>query len=109
MTEPDEVKEMLRRFENEIDISESRDSDDIIRKFGYFQNRDASLKQQLLLRKYARDRGLPIRKPRGISERKGIPRKELKARYTPVKRYTKKGIRYTVQPRDSKTGRYVKR
>jgi len=109
MTEPDEVKEMLRRFENEIDISESRDSDDIIRKFGYFQNRDASLKQQLLLRKYARDRGLPIRKPRGISERKGIPREKLKARYLPIKQRTKKGYYYRVQPRDSKTGRYIKR
>lgn len=109
MTEPDEVKEMLRRFENEIDLSDSKDSDDIIRKFGYFQNRDASLKQEILLRKWSKEKGLAIKKPRGISEKKAIPREKLKARYLPIKQRTKKGYYYRVQPRDTKTGRYVKR
>lgn len=34
MTEPDEVKEMLARFEKEMDVTEgSKNSDDVINKF----------------------------------------------------------------------------
>jgi hypothetical protein len=66
MTEPDEVKEMLNRFERVIDISEAKDSDDIIRKFAYFQNRKVSPKQKILLEKYAKQKGIGIivEKPR---------------------------------------------
>jgi len=60
MTEPDEVKEMLQRFERVIDISEVKDSDDIIRKFQYFQNRKTSYKQKILLEKYAKQKGIGI-------------------------------------------------
>ena len=84
MTEPDEVKELFNRFESAIDVREARDSEDVIRKFAYWQNRTPSIKQKILLRKYAKQKGLGItrEKPRGISARKGKPREELRRHYT---------------------------
>ena len=78
----DRFPEAFARFESEINIRDSRDSNELIRKFSYWQNRPSSLKQQLLIRDIARARGIRAVKPRGISERKGIPRKELKRHYT---------------------------
>jgi len=74
--------EMLRRFETEMNVEDSRDTDDLFRKFGYFQNRPPSVKQEILLRKYARKHGIPEKRPLGISEKLGIPREQLKRHYT---------------------------
>lgn len=88
MTEPDDVKDMLDRFEKVMDVRESKSTNDLIRKFEYFQNRKATYKQQQVLEKYAEQKGIGIeekpRRPRpiGISKRKGKPREELKRHYT---------------------------
>jgi len=74
--------EMLRRFETVMDVERSKNTDDLFRKFRYFQNREPSVKQEILLRKYAREHGIPIIKPLGISEKLGIPREQLKRHFT---------------------------
>jgi len=74
--------EMLRRFETVMDVEKSKNTDDLFRKFRYFQNREPSVKQEILLRKYAREHGIPITKAIGISERLEIPREQLKRHYT---------------------------
>jgi hypothetical protein len=77
--------EMLRRFEYAMDVENSRNTDDLFRKFRYFINREPSVKQKILLEDYARQKGIPTaRKPRpmGISQRKGVPREQLKRNYT---------------------------
>lgn len=107
----DKFPEAFDRFEKEIDISDSKDSDDIIHKFRIWQNRNVTRKQQMLIREISEEKGLiiiPVRKRKGISEAKGKPRKELKRRYGAVTYKTKKGIVRHIQARDSKTGRYVK-
>lgn len=82
MTEPDDLKQMFQRFESEMDVEKCRDTDDLFRKFRFWQNRFPSVKQGILLRKYAEERGILVRRPRGIAERKGVPREQLKRRYT---------------------------
>jgi len=74
--------EMLRRFETVMDVERSKNIDDLFRKFRYFQNRPLSVKQEILLREYAREHGIQIKKPLGISEKLGIPREQLKRHYT---------------------------
>ena len=74
--------EMLRRFETAMDVEKSKNTDDLFRKFRYFQNRPLSVKQEILLREYAREHGIQIKKPLGISEKLGIPREQLKRHYT---------------------------
>ena len=101
--------EMLRRFETEMDVENSRDTDDLFRKFRYFNNREASVKQAILLRRYAKEKGIPIRKPRGISERKGVPRKELKRHYTAHKVKGKMQMVARIPKGQKGAGRFAKR
>jgi len=77
-----DYSEMLRRFEFAMDVENSRDTDDLFRKFRYFQNREVSVKQGILLRQYAREHGIREKPPLGISIRKGKPREELRRHYT---------------------------
>ena len=74
--------EMLRRFESEMDVEDSRDTDDLFRKFRYWQNRFPSVRQEILLRRYAREHGIRVARAKGISERKRVPREHLKRRFT---------------------------
>jgi hypothetical protein len=77
--------EMLNRLERVMNAEISRDTDDLFRKFRYFQNRELSPKQRILLSRYAKQKGIPTaRKPRpiGISRRRGVSRVQLKRHYT---------------------------
>ena len=74
--------EMLRRFEREINVEDSRDTDELIRKFAYFQNRGVTDRQRILLRRYGKEKGIPTRRAIGISQRKGRTREQLKRHYT---------------------------
>ena len=110
----DKFPEAFARFEKaeDIDLSDVKSSEDIIRKFAYWQNRTVTLKQQSLIREIAKEKGLIIserKKGIGISRRKGVERKALKKRYTAVRYKTKKGEVRRILARDSKTGRYVKK
>jgi hypothetical protein len=87
MTEPDDIKQMFRRFEYEMDVEKSRNTDELFRKFRYWIGREPSYKQKDLLEKYAKEHGIGIKKPEkpkpiGISKRKGVPREQLKRNYT---------------------------
>ena len=104
-----DYSEMLRRFESEMDVEKSRDTDDLFRKFEYFQNREVSVRQGMLLRQYAREHGIREKPPVGISRRKGKPREELRRHYTT---HLRKGKRVMVAriPKGMKgAGRFAKR
>ena len=61
-TYDDYVREgLFDRFEDRMDTSRATNSEEIIRRFEYFQNRKASEKQTRLLIKYSRKRGLKVR------------------------------------------------
>jgi hypothetical protein len=101
--------EMLRRFEYEMNVEESRDTDDLFRKFVFWQGRQASIKQRILLRQYAREHGIRERLLIGISRRKGKLREELRRHYTT---HVRKGKRVMVAriPKGMKgAGRFAKR
>jgi len=79
----DKFPEAFARFEqSDVDISECRDSDDLIRKFRYWLIRGTTHQQNVALRKEAKRLGIPITKKLGISEKLGIPREELKRHFT---------------------------
>ena len=102
--------EAFGRFEkSEIDISKVKDSDELIRKFRYWNNVGrTTTKQDLAIKDEARKRGIKIVRAKGISERKGVSREKLKRRYGAVTYHTKKGIVLRVRGRDSK-GRFTKK
>lgn len=84
---------MLKRFESDrdIDLSDSQNSDDIIRKFRYWQNRPTTVKQRILLRRWSKEHlGLREFRPRGISEKKGVEKEEIRRHYTVIKSRTGK-------------------
>lgn len=60
MTEPDEVKEMLGRFEREMNVSDAKDNNTVIKLFRYWINREPSTKQKILLEKYAEQKGIGV-------------------------------------------------
>ena len=78
----DKFPQAFKRFEEEMDISKVKDTDDIYRKYVRWQGYKISTKQQICIRRIAIERGIIIIKPKGISERKGKPREELRKRYT---------------------------
>jgi hypothetical protein len=102
----DKFPEAFERFEkSEIDLDKVKDSNELIRKFRYWNNVHATTHQQDVgLRKIARERGIRISRAKGISERKGVSRESLKRRYIQFRR---KGKVYA-QARDYK-GRFVKK
>jgi len=113
----DKFPEAFARFEkSEIDLNEIRDSNDLIRKFRYWNNVHATTHQQdISLKKIARERGIRIVGAKGISERKGITRKEAKKKYTTIKvnrdikgRFARGGKKLVVVVRDSR-GRFTKK
>lgn len=107
---PDRFPEAFERFErSDVDISDVRDSNDLIRKFRYWLNRGTTSQQDIALRKEARRLGIKIREPIGISERLGIPRELLKKHFTT---HITKGKHITVAriPKGQKgAGRFAKR
>jgi hypothetical protein len=52
---------LFERYEEEMNVDEAKNSDDIIRKFRYFQNHPVSAKQAKLLIKYSRKHGLKVK------------------------------------------------
>jgi len=79
----DKFPEAYARFEkSDVDLSDVRDSSDLIRKFRYWLNRSTTARQNIAIRKEAKKRGIPVKKPLGISERLGVPREKLKRHYT---------------------------
>jgi len=79
----DKFPEAFARFErSDVDISDVRDSNDLIRKFRYWLNRGTTTQQDIAIRKEARRLGIKIRKPIGISERLDVPREILKRHFT---------------------------
>ena len=78
--------DLLGRFEREMEVDKSRDSEDYIRKFRFFQSREVTYKQkQNILLPRCRELGIPLvyrPKPVGVTKRKGKPREELKRHYT---------------------------
>jgi hypothetical protein len=116
LTEDDDIKQMFRRFESreEIDYENKKQiksNEDVIRKIGYWQNRPVSPKLKAWINDYLRTEhpNVPIKRAKGISEKKGASREQLKRRYVAVTYHTKKGIVRYMRPRDSKTGRFTKR
>ena len=58
---PDKFPEAFERFErSDVDISDVRDSNDLIRKFRYWINRGTTPKQDEALRVEAKRLGIPI-------------------------------------------------
>lgn len=106
----DKFPEAFARFEkSEIDLSKMKDSNDLIRQFRYWQNRGTTTRQDLALRHIAEDKGIKIIRGRGISERKGVSRKELKKHYTVVKRKGKT-FKFARIPKGQKgAGRFTKK
>jgi hypothetical protein len=107
----DKFPEAFNRFEkkSDIDISKVKDSNDLIRKFRYWNNvGTTTTKQDLAIKREARRLGIKIVRAKGISEKKGMPREKLKRRYGAVTYYTKKGKVLRIRPRDSK-GRFTKK
>ena len=106
----DKFPEAFERFEkSEVDLDKIRDSNDLIRKFRYWNNIGTTTHQQdISLKKIARERGIKIVGAKGISERKGVSREALKKRYTAVTYHTKKGDVIRIRARDSK-GRFTKK
>jgi len=79
----DKFPEAFKRFEkSDIDISQVRDSNDLIRKFRYWINRGTTAQQDIAIRREARRLGIKIKKPIGISERLDVPREILKRHFT---------------------------
>ena len=80
----DKFPEAFERFERSgVDISDVRDSNDLIRKFRYWIIRGTTTwKQDVALRREARRLGIKVVKPLGISEKLGVPRGQLKRHYT---------------------------
>lgn len=107
----DKFPEAFARFErSDVDISDVRDSNDLIRKFRYWNRWGTTTTQQdIALRKEARRLGIKIRKPIGISERLGIPREELKRHFTTHKVKGKIRIVARIPKGQKGAGRFAKR
>jgi len=106
----DRFPEAFERFErSDIDISDVRDSNDLIRKFRYWLNRGTTAQQDIAIRREARRLGIKIKKPIGISERLDVPREVLKRHFTT---HITKGRTVTVAriPKGQKgAGRFAKK
>jgi len=106
----DKFPEAFRRFEqSDVDISDVRDSNDLIRKFRYWLNRGTTTKQDECIRKEARRLGIKIVKPLGISERLEIPREKLKRHYTTHKVRGKTVMVARIPKGQKGAGRFAKR
>jgi len=107
---PDKFPEAFRRFEkSDIDISDVRDSNDLIRKFRYWINRSTSDLQDKCLRKEARRLGIPISPQRKITIYAPLPKPIIKPHIT---FHTVKGKIREVRriPKGQKgAGRFVKK
>lgn len=80
----DKFPEVFRRFEKQVDLTDKkqvRDSNDVIRKFEYWQDRRTSAKQKEALRRMSDEMGLPVRR---IKPRTQEQREAKRKHYTPV-------------------------
>ena len=107
----DKFPEAFARFErSDVDISDVRDSNDLIRKFRYWLNRGTTAQQEFALRREARRLGIKIIEPLGISERLEIPREKLVRHYTVHTTKRGKPVMVARIPKGMKgAGRFAKR
>ncbi len=103
--------EFFDRFEKRIDVAQAKDSQNIIEYAKYWLGYEPSGKQRRILRQYAESKDLPLIKPKGISEKKGKKREEMKLHYTTVtnKRTGKTRVVARIPKGQKGAGRYAKR
>lgn len=106
---PDKFPEAFKRFEQkeEIDYDKISDSNQLMKKFAYWQNRRVSPKQRMCIRQIAEEKGIKIiryypRRPKEVRER-------LRRHYTVVKIRGKSRIVARIPKGQKGAGRFVKR
>jgi len=104
----DKFPEAFARFEkSDIDISDVRDSNDLIRKFRYWINRTTTIKQDEALRVEARRLGIPITPQRKLIIYEPLPK--VKVHYT-FHKVRGKNVMVARIPKGMKgAGRFAKR
>jgi len=106
---PDKFPEAFKRFERkeEVDYSKITDSNQLMKKFAYWQNRPVSPKQRMVIRQIAEDKGIRIiryrpRRPKEVREK-------LRRHYTVVTIRGKKRIVARIPKGKKGAGRFAKR
>jgi len=106
---PDKFPEAFKRFEQkeEIDYSKITDSNQLMKKFAYWQNRRVSPKQRMAIREIAEDKRIKIIRYRP----KRIPkeRERIRRHYTVVTIRGKKRIVARIPKGKKGAGRFAKR
>lgn len=109
----DKFPEAYKRFERkeEIDYRKIEDSNDLMRKFAYWQNRPVSPKQRMVIREIAEKKGIIIKRyrPRRTKEE----RERIRRTYTVITYKVKGKIKRRIVARIPKgkkgAGRFAKR
>jgi len=105
----DKFPEAFKRFERkeEIDYKKIDDSNDLMRKFAYWQNRRVSPKQRMAIRQIAEDKGIKITRYR--PKRTPEEREKVRRHYTVVKIKGKSRIVARIPKGQKGAGRFAKR
>ena len=105
----DKFPEAFKRFEKkeEVDYSKITDSNQLMKKFSYWQNRRVSPKQRMCIREIAEDKGIRIIRyyPRRIK----AERERLRRHYTVITIKGKKRIVARIPKGKKGAGRFAKR
>lgn len=106
---PDKFPEAFRRFEKkeEIDYSKITDSNQLMKKFSYWQNRPVSPKQRMVIRQIAEKKGIPIIRYR--PRRTKAQREKLRRHYTVVTIRGKSRVVARIPKGKKGAGRFAKR
>jgi len=105
----DKFPEAFKRFEKreEIDYDTIEDSNDLMKKFQYWQNRRVSPKQRMAIRQIAEDKGIKITRYR--PRRRKEERERIRRHYTVVKIKGKSRIVARIPKGQTGAGRFAKR
>ncbi len=105
----DKFPEAFKRFEQkeEIDYDKIQDSNHLMRKFAYWQNRPVSPKQRMKIREIAEDKGIRIARYRPKRPRE--VREKIRRHYTIVKIRGKTRMVARIPKGQKGAGRFAKR
>jgi len=105
----DKFPEAFKRFEQreEIDYKKIDDSNDLMKKFQYWQNRRVSPKQRMAIRQIAEDKGIKITRYR--PKRTPEAREKLRRHYTVVTIKGKRRVVARIPKGQTGAGRFAKR
>jgi len=105
----DKFPEAFKRFETkeEIDYNKIDDSNDLMRKFQYWQNRRCSPKQRMVIRQIAEDKGIKITRYR--PRRRKEERERIRRHYTVVTIKGKSRVVARIPKGQKGAGQFAKR